>query len=100
MPVYQEKNKNKLPKNGCSWYFRCYYLDLYGKRKQKQSKMYTTKKVAQEAEREFLNKVNTTDEVDYNINFETVYNDWLSYKKCMLKPTFKNSNFTILKEIH
>ena len=35
MPVYQEKNKNKLTKDGRSWYYRCYYTDIYGIRKQK-----------------------------------------------------------------
>ena len=50
MPVYQEKNKNKLPKNGNSWYFRCYYLDIYGNKKQMQSKMYKSKTLAKDAE--------------------------------------------------
>ncbi len=30
MPAYQEKNKDKWTKDGRSWYFRCYYTDMYG----------------------------------------------------------------------
>lgn len=87
MPQYQEKNKNKLPKSGYSWYYRCYYTDMYGNRKQKQSKMYPSKTLAKDAEMEFLRKIKTTDEVDYNIRFEYAYNDWLSFKKEQVKAT-------------
>jgi len=87
MPVYQEKNKNKLPKSGYSWYYRCYYTDMYGNRKQKQSKMYSRRTLAKDAEMDFLSKIRTTDEVDYNISFEYVYNEWLEYKKKTIKET-------------
>ena len=39
MPVYREKNKKKWTKDGRSYYFKCYYLDIYGKRKQYVSKL-------------------------------------------------------------
>lgn len=91
MPVYQEKNKNKLPKNGYSWYFRCYYTDMYGNRKQKQSKMYEKRTLAKDAETEFLSKIKTTDEVDYNISFEQAYNEWWIEKKAKLKLTSQYS---------
>ncbi len=87
MPQYQEKNKIKLPKSGYSWYYRCYYTDMYGNRKQKQSKMYPNKKAAKEAEMEFLSKIRTTDEVNYNISFREAYNEWWEVKKSLLKPT-------------
>lgn len=87
MPVYQEKDKSKLPKNGYSWYFRTYYNDIYGNRKQKQSKMYHSKTLAKEAERKFLEKTATHDETDYNIKFEVVYNEWLEFKKTQVKIT-------------
>lgn len=87
MPVYQEKNKSKLPKNGYSWYFRVYYTDIYGNRKQKQSKMFPSKTLAKDNEREFLNKINTCNETDNNINFEIIYNEWLEFKKTQIKIT-------------
>lgn len=100
MAIYQEKNKSKLPKSGCSWYYRCYYTDMYGNRKQKQSKMYSTKKDAKDAEMEFLSKIRTSDEVDYNISFEYVYNDWWEYKKKSLKvTTIYNTKLNLDKQI-
>lgn len=87
MAVYQEKNKNKWTKDGRKWYFRCYYTDMYGNRKQKISKMYSSKKEAQNEESEFLVKIATNDETDLNISFESVFNEWLQYKKQFVKYT-------------
>lgn len=81
MPVYREKNKEKWTKDGRSYYFKCYYTDSYGKRKQYESKLYNSSKEAKDAEREFLNRVNTKDLTDYSVSFENVYNEWLSIKK-------------------
>ena len=61
MAVYQDfKNENdrmkKKPiktKDGRSWYFRYYYTDLLGNKKQKKSKKYLLKKEAEKAEDEF-----------------------------------------------
>ena len=91
MPVYQEKNKNKLPKNGYSWYFRCYYTDLYGNKKQMQSKMYKSKTIAKEEELKFLTSIknNTNDLQD--VYFEELYNSWWEVKKKGLKVTTANN---------
>lgn len=85
MPVYQEKDKNKLPKSGYSWYFRTYYTDVYGNRKQKQSKMYSSKTLAKESEHEFLNKIKNAEITDTNIDFISVYKEWLDYKSLSVK---------------
>ena len=87
MPVYREKNKNKWTKDGRSYYFRCYYTDMYGNRKQKESKLYKLSSEAKEAEREFLNNVEKKDITDNNISFENVYNEWLLIKKRVIKCT-------------
>ncbi len=87
MPVYQEKNKSKQTKDGRSWYYRTYYEDMYGNRKQKVSKLYFTKKEAKDAEAEFLIKAEHKDETDNNISFECVFNEWLLYKKSQVKST-------------
>ena len=90
MPVYQEKNKNKLPKNGNSWYFRCYYIDIYGNKKQMQSKMYKSKTIAKDEELKFLTSIkNNTNEQD--IYFEEMYNSWWEVKKKKLKITNANN---------
>ncbi len=113
MPVYQKKKK-VIDKNGNekevvvktndgrSWIFRTYYTDMYGNRKQKKSEAYLTQKEAKEAEREFLTKVSTSDQVDSNINFELVYKEWLNLKQMVLKQTTyyrleKNLNKNILE---
>lgn len=87
MAIYQEKNKNKLTKDGRSWYFRCYYTDIYGNRKQKVSKMYLRKKEAEESERNFLSKVSTKEITSCSIAFLDVYNNWLATKKMQVKST-------------
>lgn len=85
MAIYQEKNKNKWTKDGRSWYFRCYYTDIYGNRKQKVSKLYLTKKIAQEAERDFLTKISYENKINEEIMFIDVYNEWLEFRKKQLK---------------
>ncbi len=87
MAVYQEKDKKKWTKDGRKWYFRCYYTDMYGNSKQKQSKLYKLKNEAEDAESEFKIKIKSYDEINYNINFEEVYKEWLLYKKQFLKYT-------------
>ena len=57
MAVFQEKNKNKWTKDGRKWYYKCYYIDIYGEKKQKLSKMFLTKKEAQDDERRFLSEI-------------------------------------------
>jgi len=87
MAVYQEKDKSKWTKDGRSWYFRCYYTDMYGNRKQKVSKMYSRKKDAEEEERTFLSKVSTDGIISNSVMFVDVYNSWLSTKKTQVKSS-------------
>lgn len=87
MAVYEEKDKKKQTKDGRKWYYRTYYTDMYGNRKQKVSKLYKTKLEAKEAESEFLINIKTNDETDLNISFESVCIEWLHYKKQLVKYT-------------
>ena len=90
MAVYQEKDENNKPirtKDGRSWYFRCYYSDIYGNRLQKKSKKYFKKSEAEDAERQFLNLVSTSSVVNYDITFEELYNEWFLYKSKLVKST-------------
>lgn len=103
MPVYQDKDKNGKPiknKYGNSWRYRCYYTDMYGNRKQKKSKAFASKAIALEEERKFLTKVKTIDDVDKNILFQDVYNNWLNYKKNKVKiSTYYGIEKTLNKHI-
>lgn len=100
MPVYKEKNKKKWTKDGRSYYFATYYTDIYGNRKKYISKMYMKASEAKEAEREFLNKNKTHDNINYNIKFEIIFNEWLNYEKTMLKSgTFYRMKTVVNKNI-
>ena len=97
MPVYREKNKKKWTKDGRSYYFKCYYTDIYGNRKQKESKLYKLSSEAKDAEREFL----TNNKTKYNndkevIIFSDVWEEWFNFKKKALKST---SAYRIKKSI-
>ena len=100
MAVYEEKDKKKHTKDGRKWYYRVYYTDMYGNRKQKESKLYKTKLDAKEAESEFLIKIKTNDETDLNISFETVFYEWLQYKKQLVKhPTYYDISTNLKKHV-
>ncbi len=81
MSVIQEKNKKKWTKDGRSWYYDVYYIDITGIRREKKSKLYASKSIAKEEERKFLNtiydhKVNIT-----NMTFKDLYDSFYEYKK-------------------
>ena len=87
MAIYQEKNKEKWTKDGRSWYYKCYYTDMFGNRKQKVSKLFAKKKIAEDEERKFLIAIEKKDEVDNNIMFIDIYNEWLDLKKTQVKSS-------------
>lgn len=90
MAVYQRKDKNgKVIKDtkGNSWYYRCYFTDRYGNRKQTKSRLYPTKGIASDEEHEFLRSIKTTDTIDLNINFKYVCDEWLNFKRNKIKIT-------------
>ncbi len=90
MPVYQKKDKNgKVIKDtkGNSWYYRCYYTDMYGNRKQRESKLYCTKSQAQEEERIFLSSIVKSGIDEENADFCAVCSNWLEYKREKVKST-------------
>lgn len=87
MPVYEEKDKSKWTKDGRRFYYRCYYTDKYGKRKQKESGMYKSRPAAKKAEDDFLLSVATIDENDLDVMFETVYREWFLIKSRNIKKS-------------
>lgn len=87
MAVYNEDNKKKWTKDGRHYYYRCYYTDLYGNRKQKVSKMYKSSHEAKDAERAFLEAIALCGETDSNISFEKVFCEWITYKKNQIKSS-------------
>lgn len=107
MAIYQDKDKKgNIIKtlDGRSWFFRVYYTDKYGNRKQKNGQKYFKKSEAQEAERKFLSQINVQEEIINNkIEFTKVFDEWLNYKKTQLKITTyynleRNTKKHILKQ--
>lgn len=73
--IYKEKDPKEWTKDGKKWYFRTYYKDNEGNKKQFWSKLYATKSEAEIEERTFKTKRN-----DFtSINFITVGNDYIKY---------------------
>lgn len=81
MAVYQEKDKSKWTKDGRSWYFRVWYLNQFGIKKQKESKKYFTKKEALQAEREFLRQIEEKKYIDNKLTFKDLRDEYFKYKK-------------------
>jgi integrase len=103
MAIYQDKDKygNIIKtKDGRSWYYRVYYTNKFGERKQMKSSKFIKKSDAQNAERTFLNKIENKDVIDVNVSFEDVFYEWLNYKKTQLKlTTFYNLERNTKKHI-
>ena len=87
MPIYKEKNKKKITNDGRAFYFREYYLDQYGNKKQYRSQYYIDKDKAEEERAKWLLKMRTQDDTDYSISFLDVYREWLLYKQTQVKST-------------
>ncbi len=91
MAIYQNKNKDGKvisTKDGRSWYFRDYYFDIYGKKKQYKSPYYSSKKETQEAERKWLDKINNQHNLSSkNITFISAFEEWQDFKKTQIKAS-------------
>lgn len=86
MPVYQEKNKSKCTKDGRSWYFRVYYTNFNGQKKQYESGKYFSKKDALEEERKFI--LNVSKHIDNkNLKFKDLYELFYQHQKTRVKAT-------------
>lgn len=97
MPVYQEQNKSKWAKDGRSWYFRHYYTNIYGKREQKESRKFFTKKEAKQAEKDFENELK---QLNSNMLFSKLKELYLiEYEKKNKKGTFEDTRDRINKHI-
>ena len=97
MPVYNQTDKSKWTKDKRHWYFRCYYTDIHGKRRLYNSKMYLTQDAAKEAESAFLIKIKQHDNNE-DILFKNLIDEYLYYKKRVLKSTTYYGNKTYINK--
>ena len=87
MPVYNEPDKKKWTKDKRHWYFRCSYENINGDKKRYKSKMFLTQDDAKAAESEFLLLTKNRDKAPRTLLFDTVFNEWLYYKKRKVKTS-------------
>lgn len=91
MPIYKKKDKNgKVMKNEKGielWYFRDYYTDMYGKRRQYKSGLIAGKKEVQDAERDWLSNLSKPQRNVSSMTFIDAYEEWIVYRKTELKET-------------
>ena len=100
MAVIQQKDKNKWTKDGRSWYFDTYYTKDNGKKDEKRSKYYKTKKEAKDAEKEFLNKVENQHTNNEKKTLHKIINEWLPWKQNTIKSTtYYNIELMVNKHI-
>ncbi len=88
-----KKTKGEYNKETCNgtkiWYFKCYYINALGERKQKKSKKFSTKEQAVKEEAKFLLSVGEYS-TDNNITFNRVYNELIQKKEVEVRPTTLN----------
>jgi len=96
MAAFQEKNKKKWTKDGRSWYFKVYYIDIEGNKQRKVSKLFFKKSEAEEAERIFL----TTKGMLKDILFKELTDLYLKeYAKKNKDNTYRDTKNRIEKHI-
>lgn len=85
MPAYyDEKTK--------SWYFKCYYKNWQGQKKQKKQRGFSLKREALEAERKFLEQFSK----DPDITFETLCNKYKEYTSPRIRESSKKTRFNMI----
>lgn len=98
--IYAETKKCKFPnkyKNKkVMYYYRCYYTDISGKRKQKYSKLYPTHKEATEAEFDFISKKKEK-HLNNSISIKELKIYYLKHQKQVLKITSYETLKRLLK---
>lgn len=87
MPVYKEKSKKRWTKDGRAYYFREYYIDQYGAKKQYRSEYYIDREKAEEERAKWLLQLKIDNDTSLNISFKEVYEEWYVYKSMTLKCT-------------
>ena len=87
MPVYKEKSKKRWTKDGRAYYFREYYIDQYGIKKQYRSEYYIDREKAEEERAKWLLQLKIDNDTSLNISFKEVYEEWYVYKSMTLKCT-------------
>ena len=87
MPVYKEKSKKRWTKDGRAYYFREYYIDQYGVKKQYRSEYYIDREKAEEERAKWLLQLKIDNDTSLNISFKEVYEEWYVYKSMTLKCT-------------
>lgn len=84
MPVYKDNNKKN------TWFVSCYYKDYLGHKKQKVKRGFTTKKEAQNWERDFLEHHSSQPTILFKVLVDAYLNDYKAKYK-LSSYCFKNN---------
>lgn len=77
------------------YYFRVYYTDLFGERKQRKSKRYNTKKECVQAETQF--KIDSSEATIHSITFEDLALNYIEYSSKNNTPKTKKDKLMMVK---
>ena len=91
MAIYNEKDKSKWTKDGRHWYFRKSYRDFNGKIKYYRSKMYETRKEAEEEELLFITKRDNPSLVKFSVVAKGYFNHMYSARKESTVYSYENA---------
>lgn len=97
-----KKNKEEYNKETCNgtkvWYFKCYYINALGERKQKKSKKFASKEQTVKEEAKFLLSVGEC-AIDNNITFNRIFDELIQKKESEVRETTLNKIKNYYKHI-
>lgn len=91
MPSYKDESRSKN-----IWFCKFQYPNLKGEIKTKFKRGFTTKREADQFERDFLNNISLTPDMDFNSLVDMYFID---YKNRVKEVTFKDNNYIVKRHI-
>ena len=83
MPVYKDEKRD-------SWYVRCYYIDIHGKKRQKFKRGFKLQREAKKWESDFLKQIHGTADMKFQSLYEIYIEDMESRYKESTVDGYKN----------
>ena len=94
MPIYKSKNPTK---SGKIFFFKVYYKDAFGNKKQKSSRLYEKKSEARDAELKFLAELKENKNAPMDMTFEDLYYKFREFQDDKIRESTKRNYENKLK---
>jgi len=94
MPIYKSK---KPTKSGKVFFFKVSYIDSFGNKKQKSSKLYEKKSEARDAELKFLSQLKENRNAPMDMTFEDLYYKFREFQDDKIRDSTKRNYVNKLK---